>query len=157
MRAIVQRVFSGAVEVEGQVVGRCGKGLAVFAAAHVTDTEAEAMKLADRVAGVRLFNDENGKINLSLRDLQARGEDVGVLAVSNFTVYGDGSKNRRPSFIEAAAFDRGKELFDRFVEELRKLDISTDTGVFGADMKVSLVNDGPVTLILEATRQAESP
>jgi D-aminoacyl-tRNA deacylase len=154
----VQRVFSASVEVEGQVVGRCGKGMLVFAGAHVSDGEAEAAKLADRVMGLRIFADEAGKMNLSMRDLLGRGHPerstepvagCGVLAISNFTVFGDASKNRRPSFVEAAPFERGKELFDRFVEELRALGCPVETGVFGADMQVTAVNDGPVTLILE--------
>src|SRR5688572_9682686 len=148
MRSVVQRVFSASVEVEGKIVGRCGKGLLVFAGAHFSDSEQEATKLADRVMGLRIFNDEQGKINLSMRDLQNKGEDVGVLAISNFTVYGDTSKNRRPSFTEAAPYERGEELFNRFVTSLRELKCSVETGVFGADMKVTAVNDGPVTLIL---------
>lgn len=151
MRAIVQRVFSGHVEVGGQVVGRCGKGLAVFAGAHFDDTIAEARKMADRIAGLRIFNDAEGKINLSLRDLHAAGEAAGVLAISNFTVYGDASKNRRPSFVEAAPFEKGRELFDELVEELRRLGCPTETGEFGADMQVHLVNDGPVTLVLDVS------
>lgn len=149
MRAVVQRVLSASVEVEGKTIGQCGKGLLVFAGAHVSDSEQEAKKLADRVLGLRIFNDEQGKINLSIRDLQDKGEVVGVLAISNFTVYGDASKNRRPSFIEAAAYERGEELFNRFVASLRELNCPVETGMFGADMKVTAVNDGPVTLILD--------
>ena len=149
MRAVVQRVFSASVEVEGKIVGQCGKGLLVFAGAHVSDTEQESKKLADRVVGLRIFNDDQGKINLSLRDLQAKGEAVGVLAISNFTVYGDASKNRRPSFVGAAPYERGEELFNRFVSSLKDLGCPVETGVFGADMKVTAENDGPVTLILD--------
>ena len=149
MRAVVHRVFSASVEVEGKIVGQCGKGLLVFAGAHVSDTEQESKKLADRVVGLRIFNDDQGKINLSLRDLQAKGEAVGVLAISNFTVYGDASKNRRPSFVGAASYERGEELFNRFVSSLKDLGCPVETGVFGADMKVMAENDGPVTLILD--------
>ena len=148
MRAIIQRVFEASVEVGGQVVGRCGKGFVVLAGAHIFDTETEAAKMADRILGVRLFNDEAGKINLSLRQLMAAGEEVGILAISNFTVYGDASENRRPSFVQAAPYEKGKELFDRFVEGLQE-ECPTQTGVFGADMKVSLVNDGPVTIVID--------
>src|SRR5687768_16228490 len=102
MRAVVQRMFSASVEVAGKTVGKCGKGLLIFAGAHVADSELEAVKLADRVMGLRIFNDEQGKINISLRDLQDKGEEVEVLAISNFAVYGDASKNRRPSFVIAA-------------------------------------------------------
>ena len=149
MRAVVQRVFSASVEVEGKVVGECGKGLLVFAGARHSDSKREAEKMADRILGVRIFNDEQGKINLSLRDLQSRGEHVGVLAISNFTVYGDASKNRRPSFVEAAPYERGEEVFSTLLEEMRKAGCPVETGVFGADMKVLAENDGPVTLILD--------
>ena len=144
MKAVVQRVSSASVSVDGSVVGSIGVGLLVLAAAHRDDTEAEASKMADRVAGLRIFNDEAGKMNLSLRDVGGS-----VLAVSNFTVYGDTAKNRRPSFVEAAPYDRGRELFDAFTSSLRGLGFTVEEGVFGADMKVSLLNDGPVTVILE--------
>ncbi|HRK22327.1 MAG TPA: D-aminoacyl-tRNA deacylase [Fimbriimonadaceae bacterium] len=149
MKAVVQRAFAASVEVEGEVIGEMAKGLVVFLGAHQDDTDADAAKMADRVVGLRIFSDEEGKMNLSLRDLWARDEQAGVLAISNFTLYGDASKNRRPSFITAAPYDEGNRLFERFVEELRRLDCPVETGVFGADMKVRLVNDGPVTLILE--------
>lgn len=149
MRAVVQRVFSASVEVEGKIVGRCGRGLLVFAGARHSDTENEAEKMADRILGVRIFNDEQGKINLSLRDLLSRDEQVGVLAISNFTVYGDASKNRRPSFVEAAPYERGEALFSQLLKELGKSGCSVETGVFGADMKVAAENDGPVTLIID--------
>lgn len=149
VKAVVQRVSQASVTVEGSVVGRCGKGLVVLAAAHRDDSEADGIKMADRVAGLRIFNDEAGKMNLSLRELLAQGEEVGVLAVSNFTVYGDTTKNRRPSFIASAPYEQGEKLFECFVEGLRSLGIPTETGVFGAHMDVSLVNDGPVTVILE--------
>lgn len=144
MKAVVQRVSSASVSVDGSVVGSIGVGLLVLAAAHRDDTEAEAGKLADRVAGLRIFNDEAGKMNLALRDVGGS-----VLAVSNFTVYGETAKNRRPSFVEAAPYERGRELFDAFTAALRELGFTVEEGVFGADMKVSLLNDGPVTVILE--------
>lgn len=144
MKAVVQRVSSASVSVDGSVVGASGVGLLVLAAAHRDDTLDHARKMADRVAGLRIFNDEAGKMNLSLRDVGGS-----VLAVSNFTVYGETAKNRRPSFIEAAPYERGKELFEAFVSALRDLGLTVQEGVFGADMKVSLLNDGPVTVILE--------
>ncbi|MBI5707973.1 MAG: D-aminoacyl-tRNA deacylase [Armatimonadetes bacterium] len=176
MRAILQRVSSASVSVDGEVVGQIGQGLVVLVAAHREDTEANAGKMADRVWGCRIFNDAEGKINLALKDFGGSGGSSGksgengengeggpvqlsqlsqlspspaVLAVSNFTVYGD-TTQRRPSFVESAPYDRGKELFDRFVEGLRKLGCPVETGVFGAHMEVSLVNDGPVTVIAEA-------
>ncbi len=148
MRAVVQRVTSAAVSVAGEVVGSCGKGLVVLAAAHVRDTEREAAKMADRIWGLRVFNDDEGKMNVALRDL--RPEDrAGVLAVSNFTIYGETSKNRRPSFAESAPYERGEALFGALVRSLRELGCPTQEGIFGAHMRVSLHNDGPVTVILD--------
>lgn len=146
MRAVVQRVLSASVSVDGAVVGAIERGFLVLAAAHRDDTEKEAAKLADRVVGMRIFNDESGKMNLSLNDVGGA-----ILAVSNFTLYGDAMKQRRPSFIAAAPFDRGKELFDAFTAGLRALGCHVEEGVFGADMKVAVLNDGPVTLILEVS------
>lgn len=149
MKAVVQRVSSASVSVNGEVVGRCGLGLVVLVAAHRDDGERDAARLADRVFGMRIFPDREGKMNLSLKTLIDEGVGAGVLAVSNFTVYGDATQ-RRPSFAAAASFDRGRELFDRFVEELRTLGAPVATGEFGAHMEVELANDGPVTLILES-------
>lgn len=127
-------------------MGRCGPGLVVLVAAHRHDTEREAAKMADRVAKVRIFNDGEGKMNLALGDLDPPGS---VLAVSNFTVYGETAKNRRPSFIESAPYDAGNELYKSFLTALRGLGVHVETGIFGAHMDVELVNDGPVTVILE--------
>jgi D-tyrosyl-tRNA(Tyr) deacylase len=142
VRAIVQRVSSALVSVEGKVVGEIGTGLLALVGAHKDDTEQNAKKLADRVAGLRIFNDADGKMNLPLPQTAA------VLAVSNFTVYGDPSQ-RRPSFTAAASYEHGQELFDLFVDELKRLGVKTETGVFGADMQVELTNDGPVTLLVD--------
>lgn len=144
MRAVVQRVSEARVTVEGAVVGHVGVGFMVLVGAHKEDTEADAALLADRVAGTRLFNDADGKINLSLADVGGT-----VLAISQFTLYGEGMKNRRPSFIQAAGFEPGKHLFDTFVRELRAKGISVETGVFGSEMQIRQVNEGPVTLILD--------
>lgn len=148
MRAVVQRVLRAAVEVEGQRVGHCGPGLLLLVAAHRSDTEREALRLAEKVATLRIFNDETGKMNLALGDLPKQDESR-ILAVSNFTVLGDASGQRRPSFTEAAPFEEGKVLFEALVKALRSQGLSVETGVFGADMQVELVNDGPVTLILD--------
>lgn len=113
---------------------------------HKGDTEAEAKKLADKIAGLRIFNDPEGKMNLSLQDFDPNLE---ILAISNFTVYGDVRKQRRPSFMDSASFELGNELFHRFVDEMKALGIKIETGEFGADMQVSLVNDGPVTLVVD--------
>ena len=143
MRAIVQRVSSASVVVEGETVGSCGVGLLLLVGVHREDTPDAAVKLADKVAGLRIFNDADGKINLSVVDVGGS-----ALAISNFTVYGDTKKNRRPSFVDSAPFEMGRELFDAFVDALRQR-VTVQTGVFGADMAVSLVNDGPVTVIVD--------
>jgi D-tyrosyl-tRNA(Tyr) deacylase len=146
MRAVVQRVSRASVTVDGELVGSCGQGLLVLVAAHRDDTEQNAAKMADRVAKLRIFNDHEGKMNLALADLDPPGS---VLAVSNFTIYGETAKNRRPSFIESAPYDRGQELYEAFITSLRSLGIHTETGAFGAHMDVEMVNDGPVTVILD--------
>jgi len=147
VRAVVQRVSRASVTVDGKVVGRCGRGLLVLVAAHRNDSEANATKMADRIAKLRIFNDPDGKMNLALGDLEPPGS---VLAVSNFTVYGETAKNRRPSFIESAPYERGSELYEQFLSSLRALGVDLASGVFGAMMDVELVNDGPVTVILNA-------
>jgi len=144
---VVQRVSRASVTVDGKVVGRCGRGLLVLVAAHRNDSEANATKMADRIAKLRIFNDPDGKMNLALGDLEPPGS---VLAVSNFTVYGETAKNRRPSFIESAPYERGSELYEQFLSSLRALGVDLASGVFGAMMDVELVNDGPVTVILNA-------
>ena len=147
MRAIVQRVSSASVLVEGKVVGSCGNGLLVLVAARKGDLPDSTKKMADRVLGLRIFNDVSGKMNLNLAD--ASFEDKGILAISNFTLYGETAKNRRPSFVDAAPYDEGENLFNMFVDALKAGTIPVQTGEFGADMKVNMVNDGPVTVILE--------
>ncbi len=144
MRAVVQRVLSAAVEVDGTKVGEIGTGLLVLVGAHKDDTDANAKKLADRIACMRVFNDAEGKMNLPLADSD------GVLVVSNFTVYGDANASRRPSFAPAAPYGLGEKLYGSFVRALRERGLNVETGMFGADMKVSLVNDGPVTIIVDA-------
>jgi len=116
--------------------------------AHKDDTEANAKKLAEKISTLRIFNDEAGKMNIALADLPKQ-EEAQILAVSNFTVYGDASGQRRPSFVQAAPYEEGEQLFHQFVDQLKSLGIQTETGEFGADMQVELVNDGPVTLILD--------
>lgn len=147
MRAIVQRVASASVRVDGNVIGRCGAGFLALVGVHRDDGEAQAIKLADRVAGMRVFADDTGKMNLALRDLP-ESEAPRVLAISNFTVYGDASQ-RRPSFVASASYEQGRALFDAFVASLRDLGVVTETGEFGAHMEVELVNDGPVTLVVD--------
>jgi len=149
MRAIVQRVSGCRVIVEDQIVGKIGQGLCLLVAAHKNDDETRIRKLADKIVNLRIFNDECGKLNLSLLDLASLGNQIGILAISNFTVYGDTSKSRRPSFIESAPFDEGKHHFESLVAHLRQTGLRIETGQFGADMTVSIENDGPVTVIVE--------
>ncbi len=145
MRAVIQRVKSASVLIDNKTVGKCGVGLLALVAAHKKDTAESAAKMATKLATLRVFNDDAGKMNLALADVP----NSGVLAVSNFTVYGDASGQRRPSFVEAAPFEDGQRLFDHFVASLRAQNVAVETGVFGADMQVELLNDGPVTIILE--------
>jgi len=145
----VQRVSSARVEVDGRVVGEIGVGLLCLVAVHREDSEANVTKMAEKLVNLRIFNDAEGKMNLSLTDLRAAGVDGGLLIVSNFTVYGDASKSRRPSFTSSAGFEEGKRLIDLLVEVLAKATPNVACGEFGADMKVSLTNDGPVTLVVE--------
>lgn len=147
MRAVVQRVRWARVRVDGEEVGHCGHGLLALVAAHRDDGAETPARMADKLAGLRVFSDAEGKMNLALADcLEGPGT---VLAVSNFTVLGDTAKSRRPSFTAAAGYEQGKELFDAFVQALRAMGVSVQTGEFGADMQVELENDGPVTVIVE--------
>ena len=148
MRAVVQRVARASVKVEGETVGSCGPGLLVLVGAHKDDEDANAKKLADRIAGLRVFNDADGKMNLSLAQINNDGR-AQVLAVSNFTVYGDAHKSRRPSFMAAAPYDEGERLYRTFVSALRDHGLKVEEGTFGAMMEVDLLNDGPVTLVID--------
>ena len=130
--------------VEGQVVGSIGPGLLVFLGVGRGDGDAEAVALADRIAGLRIFEDDGGKMNLSLLDTHRA-----ALVVSQFTLYADTRKGRRPSFIDAAPPDEARRLYARACEALRALGVRVEEGVFAAEMQVALVNDGPVTILLE--------
>ena len=147
MRIIVQRVLNASVAIDGKVVGQCAHGLLLLVGIHKDDSAANAKKMAEKIAGLRIFNDAEGKMNLSIRDIEPQGQ---ILAISNFTVYGDARKQRRPSFMESALFEPGKVLFDQFLSDLKSQEIQVETGVFGADMQVSLVNDGPVTIVIDS-------
>lgn len=144
MRAVVQRVSRAEVRVDGEVTGRIGRGLVVLLGVGRDDGEAEARWLLEKIAGLRIFADREGKMNLGLEDVGG-----GLLVVSQFTLYGDTRKGRRPSFIDAAPPERAVELYDRFVAMARERGLVVGTGVFQAMMDVELVNDGPVTLIVE--------
>jgi len=147
MRAVVQRVRRAEVRVEEQIVGRIGAGLVVLVGVGKSDTPASGDALAEKIANLRVFDDNQGKMNRSL--LQTAGE---VLCISQFTLFGDCRKGRRPSYDQAASPDRALLLYERFVESLRGLGIRTETGRFRAMMDVELVNDGPVTLLLDTDR-----
>jgi D-tyrosyl-tRNA(Tyr) deacylase len=144
MRAVLQRVRRASVTVAGETIGEIGTGLLVLLGVHRTDAAEQARWLAEKVAGLRVFEDADGKMNVSVQDAGGR-----VLVVSQFTLYGDCRKGRRPSFIEAAAPELAEPLYERFADELRALGVPVATGRFGADMQVELVNDGPVTVIID--------
>lgn len=144
MRAVVQRVKSASVKVEGEIKGQISEGFLILLGVKDTDTEAEVNWLAKKIVSLRVFEDENGKMNKELKDIE--GE---VLVVSQFTLYGDCIKGKRPSFIQAARPETAVPLYEKFKEIIAENEISVQSGVFGADMKVELLNDGPVTLILD--------
>lgn len=145
MRAVVQRVSRAEVRVAGEVTGRIGPGLVVLLGVGRDDTESEAAWMLDKIVGLRIFADEAGKMNLCLEDIRG-----GLLVVSQFTLYGDTRKGRRPSFIDAAPPELAVALYEKFVELARARGLDVGTGVFQAMMDVDLVNDGPVTLIVES-------
>jgi len=147
MRAVIQRVASAEVRVDGQVVGAVGKGLLVLLGVAQDDGEEAARFLADKVAALRVFEDSAGKMNLSLAEVGG-----GVLVVSQFTLLGDLRKGNRPSFTGAAPPEPANALYERFCAMLREKGLPVATGVFRAHMEVELVNDGPVTLMLDSTR-----
>ena len=144
MKAVIQRASEASVTVDGETVGRIGAGLMVLLGVGREDTEAEADWLAEKIAHLRIFEDDNGKMNRSVIDCGGA-----VLLVSQFTLYGNCTKGRRPSFIDAAVPDTAQALYRQVAERLREKGLPVETGRFGARMSVSLVNDGPVTLIVE--------
>ena len=147
MRAIVQRVSRAQVSVGEEVVGRTGPGLLVLLGVSKNDAPADADYLAAKILGLRIFDDENGKMNLSL--METGGS---VLAVSQFTLYGDVRRGKRPSFDQAAPPTQGRELYEHFVAKVREAGVICETGRFQAMMQVELVNDGPVTIMLDSTK-----
>lgn len=144
MRAVIQRVSSAQVTVHGEVVGSIGRGFLVLLGITASDGEAEALLLARKIAGLRVFEDENGKMNLALADVGGA-----VLAVSQFTLYADVRKGRRPSFIAAARPEQAEPLYRRFCTLLAAEGVAVQEGVFQAEMQVALVNDGPVTIWID--------
>lgn len=147
MRAVLTRVKSASVEIGGEVVGKIGKGFLILLGIGPEDTEKECRYLAEKALGLRVFEDENGKMNLGLADVDGQ-----VLVVSQFTLYGNCRKGRRPSFTEAAGPELGNRLYERFLADCAELGYVPQHGAFGADMQVASVNDGPVTLILDTAQ-----
>jgi D-tyrosyl-tRNA(Tyr) deacylase len=147
VRAVVQRVSRAEVRVEGRVTGRIGRGLAVLLGVARDDGDEDARLLAAKVAALRVFEDAAGKMNLALGEVGG-----GVIAVSQFTLLGDARKGNRPSFVDAAPPEAASALYDRFCAALRELGVAVETGVFRATMEVELVNDGPVTILLDSRK-----
>jgi len=147
MRAVVQRVSRASVAVGGELVGEIGHGLVVLLGVSANDAKVDADYLAEKIAGLRIFDDENGKMNLSVADAGSA-----ILAISQFTLYGDVRRGRRPSFDEAARPDRARELYEYFVTQIRQRGLRCETGRFQAMMSVSLINEGPVIILLDSSK-----
>ncbi len=147
MRAVVQRVSRANVVVSGETTGEIGQGLLVLIAVGQADTESDADYLAEKIAGLRIFEDEKGKMNLAVAEIGGS-----VLVVSQFTLYGDVRRGKRPSFDGAAPPQRGRELYDYFVERIRAQGLRCETGRFQEMMQVELVNDGPVTILVDSAK-----
>jgi D-tyrosyl-tRNA(Tyr) deacylase len=152
MRAVLTRVKSASVTIDGEVVGKIGKGFLILLGVGPNDTEKECRYLAEKILGLRIFEDENEKMNLGLDAVNGQ-----VLVVSQFTLYGNCRKGRRPSFVEAAPPALGEELYEKFLQLCQELGYPPQHGQFGADMQVSSVNDGPVTLILDTDQLMDTP
>ena len=147
MRCVIQRVTSASVSIDGNVVGRCGKGYMILIGVSAEDAQKDLDYMASKIPTLRIFEDENGKMNKSILDVG--GE---ILAISQFTLYGDARSQRRPGFTAAARPDKAIPLYENLVKAWRDQGIHVETGVFGADMQVSLVNDGPVTMLMDSTK-----
>lgn len=147
MRAVIQRVNSGSVTVDEKVVGSIGKGFVVLLGVSEKDTQEDVAYMTDKVVNLRIFEDEDEKMNLSLQDI--KGE---LLVVSQFTLYGDCRKGRRPNFMSAARPEKAEELYEELVKRCREMGIKTETGTFQASMKVNIENDGPVTVIVDSEK-----
>lgn len=147
MRAVVQRVKSSSVEVDGEIIGSIGKGINLLVGINKEDTKEDIEYIVRKVLGMRIFEDDNGKMNYSLQDIQ--GE---LLVISQFTLYGDCRKGRRPDFMQALGGNEAIELYNELVKAFKENIPNLQTGKFGADMKVDIINDGPVTLLLESKK-----
>ncbi len=149
MKAVIQRVSESSVQVDGKTVGEIGKGLMLLVGIDENDEKTDADWLVQKILNLRIFGDDEGKLNLSVTDIS--GE---ILCISQFTLMADYKKGNRPSFIRAAKPDKAVPLFDYFKEQISKSGLKTESGIFGADMKVSLVNDGPVTIVMDSVTKA---
>ncbi|WP_461204546.1 D-aminoacyl-tRNA deacylase [Clostridium sp. DL1XJH146] len=147
MRAVVQRVLCSSVEVENQIIGSIDKGLNILIGISIDDTEEDVKYLRDKILNLRIFEDNNGKLNKSLKDINGD-----ILVISQFTLYGDCRKGRRPSFVKALPGDKAEILYESFVQGCKNEIDLVQTGKFGADMKVSIMNDGPVTLLIDSKK-----
>jgi D-tyrosyl-tRNA(Tyr) deacylase len=147
MKAVVQRVKNASVSVEGAICGQCARGLLVYVGVANGDADSDAEYLAEKVAGLRIFEDADGKMNLSVQDTGGS-----ILAVSQFTLLADARKGRRPSYGEAAAPDTAKLLYESFMQKIRDRGLRCESGVFQADMEVTYTNDGPVTILLDSKK-----
>jgi len=145
MRALIQRVSSASVAIEGKIAGEIGQGIVVLLGVTHDDTEKDASFLADKCVNLRIFEDSEGKMNHST--LETKG---GVLIISQFTLYGDASRGRRPSYSNAARAETAIPLYEKFIDEVRKTGLKTQTGQFGSEMLVDIKNNGPVTLLIES-------
>lgn len=148
MRAVVQRVLKASVNIDSEIYRDIAKGLLVFLAVEKDDDEHDLEYIYNKVLDMRIFSDKDDKLNLSVKD-----KGYQLLIISQFTLYGDMRKGKRPNFTRSAAFDKGKKFYDLYIEKLKKDSIDFKCGEFGRDMKVSLINDGPVTVLLDSRRE----
>ena len=147
MRAVVQRVTEANVEIKGEIVGQIQKGIMVLVAVNAEDSDKDFDYIAKKIIGLRIFEDKEGKMNLSVKDING-----GVLIVPQFTLYGSAIKGMRPSFVNSGSVDTAKVKYEEFLERLKKEDVLFEKGEFQAEMKVGLVNDGPVTILLDSSK-----
>ncbi|NCC80651.1 MAG: D-tyrosyl-tRNA(Tyr) deacylase [Clostridia bacterium] len=147
MRIVIQRVSEAEVKIDGKITGKAGKGLLLLVGFAIDDSITDIEYLVEKVLNLRIFEDEKGKMNLSVLDINGD-----ILSVSQFTLYGDIRKGRRPSFSQAAEPEKANSFYEKFNEELKESGLNVETGVFGGDMKVSLLNDGPVTILLDSKK-----
>lgn len=147
MRAVVQRVKKSSCRVDNEIVGKIDKGLLLLLGIGQDDNEKDLDYLVDKVLGLRIFSDEDGKMNLSLEDIGGQ-----ILIISQFTLYGDARKGKRPSFSKSSSPELGEKYYNQFIDKVKSKGIKTETGIFGAHMDIELINDGPVTILLDSKK-----